>query len=94
MFFSSNRSKALWAAYRSLTWKEQEILGEAFGFCPSCHGLHVLEEGTVQRRRPLVPYEIAAYHQIASKATVRRTINKAVEKMREQMIASGWFTSE
>ncbi len=94
VFFSSNRSKALWDAYRSLTWKEQEILGEAFGFCPACHGLHELEDGTIQRRRPLALYEIAAYHQIASEATVRRTINKALEKMRKQLIASGWFTPE
>ncbi len=68
--------------------------GEAFGFCPACYGLHELEDGTVQRRRPLALYEIAAYHQIASEATVRRTINKALEKMRKQLTASGWFSSD
>ncbi len=94
VLFSSNRSKALWDAYRSLSWKEQEILAEAFGFCPACHGLHELENGFVRRRQPLALYEIAAYHQMTSEATVRRTINCALARMKKQLVASGWFTPE
>ena len=94
MFFASQRSKALWDAYQSLSWKEQEILAEAFGFCPACHGLHELENGCVQRRQPLALYEIAAYHQMTSEATVRRTIANAMEKMREQLLKSGWYGAE
>ena len=67
------------------------ILAEAFGFCPACHGLHELENGCLQCRKPLALYAIAAYQQMTSEATVRRVIHNALEKMRKQLIESGWF---
>ena len=94
VYFKERCSSALWDAYHALTAQEQEMVAAYLGFCPECGSSFRLEEGKLIPRRPMFFADIAAIHQMYEPRTAKRIIERALGKMREGLITSGWYTAE
>ena len=90
VFFKEQCSKALWDAYHALTAQEREMVAAYLGFCPECGSSFRLEEGKLIPRRPMFFADIAAIHQMYEPRTAKKIIDRALGKMREGLIESGW----
>ena len=90
VYFKTKRADALWRAYQSLSWQEQEMLAAYVGICPEC-GNSFLQEGDalVLRQRMFIK-DIAAVHQMYDPQTAKKIIDKALGKMRKRLLESGW----
>ena len=93
-FFRQQRTEELWEAFDALTKQEQEMLAAYLGFCLVCGSVFRLEEGKLIPRRPMFFADIAAIHQMYEPRTAKKIIDNALGKMRERLIASGWYTAE
>ena len=93
-FIQEQRDVVLWDAYRSLTPQEREMVAAYLGFCPECGSNFLIEDGAYIPRKPMFFADIAAIHQIYEPKTAKKIIDKALDKMREQLLESGWYGAE
>lgn len=94
VFIKEQRATALWDTYQSLTMQEQEMVAAYIGFCPECGSSFRLEQGKLVPQQPMFFADIAAIHQMYEPRTAKKIIDKALSKMRERLMESGWYTAE
>ena len=83
LFFQAYQMDALYDAFRGLDYREREMLGRHYGFCPECFSV-VDKAG---RPLPKEAYEdIMLDFGLSSPDTVEKTCKKALGKMRSSLI--------
>lgn len=75
----SEQSEALFSAFYSLTYREQEIIRSHLGFCPTCHST------TSPKFRPQTFQEIAIQNELTSAEAAENIYHKALIKMRASL---------
>ncbi len=94
VYFRTKLYKVLWEAYQSLTSQEKEMVAAYVGFCPECGNNFQAENGDLVLRQPMFIADIAAVHQMYDPQTAKKIIFQALDKMRERLMESGWYTPE
>ena len=83
LFFQAYQMNALYDAFRKLDYREREMLGRHYGFCPECFSV-VDEAG---RPLPKETYEdIMLDFGLSSPDTVEKTCKKALGKIRKALV--------
>ena len=83
LFFQAYQMNALYDAFRKLDYREREMLGRHYGFCPECFSV-VDKAG---RPLPKETYEdIMLDFGLSSPDTVEKTCKKALGKIRKALV--------
>ena len=83
LFFQAYQMNALYDAFRGLDYREREMLGRHYGFCPECFSV-VDKDG---RPLPKETYEdIMLDFGLSSPDTVEKICRKALGKMRRALV--------
>ena len=75
----SEQSEAIFSAFYSLTYREQEVIRSHLGFCPNCHSTKS------PKYRPQTFQEIAIQNELTSAEAAENIYHKAIAKMRKMM---------
>ena len=75
----SEQSEALFSAFYSLTYREQEVIRSHLGFCPNCHSTKS------PKFRPQTFQEIAIQNELTSVQAAENIYYKALAKMRTSL---------
>ena len=73
------QSEAIFSAFHSLTYREQEVIRSHLGFCPNCHS------ATSPKFRPQTFQEIAIQNELTSAQAAENIYHKALAKIKEAL---------
>jgi len=92
LYFRAVLYDALHQAYDSLTYREQRTVAKHLGFCDTCWSVRkaVLINGEIEYRpiKPMTFEEISHSASRKSDKASERTYNRALEKMKEQILSN------
>ena len=92
LYFRAMLYDALHQAYDSLTYREQRTIAKHLGFCDTCWSVRkaVLINGEIEYRpiKPMTFEEISHSASRRSDKASERTYNRALEKMKEQILSN------
>lgn len=77
------QSKAIFSAFYSLTYREQEVIRSHLGFCPNCHST------ASPKFKPQTFQEIAIQNELTSAQAAENIYHKAIAKMRKELKREG-----
>lgn len=91
LFFKSELYSCLWEAFDRLSYEEQSMLAQHFGFCLECKSVFYMDynesdEYGEPKRKPIPKMmytDTATDHEYSSANTVKRKCEKAIEKLRK-----------
>jgi DNA-directed RNA polymerase specialized sigma subunit len=76
----SEQSEAIFSAFYSLTYREQEVIRSHLGFCPTCHSTQSSEF------KPQTFQEIAIQNELTSAEATENIYSKALAKIKRRML--------
>ena len=79
ILIQSERSEALFSAFYSLTYREQEVIRSHLGFCPTCYST------TSSKFRPQTFQEIAIQNELTTAEAAENIYYKALGKMKVKL---------
>ena len=97
LFFKSELYSCLWEAFDKLSYEEQSMLAQHFGFCLNCKSVFYMdykdldEYGEPKKKQiPKMMYtDIATDHEYSSANTAKKICEKSIEKLKEMLESMG-----
>ena len=83
VLIQSERSEAIFSAFYSLTYREQEVIRSHLGFCPNCHSTRS------PKFRPQTFQEIAIQHELSSAQAAENIYHKALARIKARLKENG-----
>lgn len=91
LFFKSELYSHLWEAFDKLSYEEQSMLAQRFGFCLECKSIFYMDYKDLdecgEMEKKLIPKmmytDIATDHEYSSANTAKRICEKVIEKLKE-----------
>lgn len=94
MYEKSELYDRLWEAFDKLEYEERKMLSQRYGFCMDCRSVYYLDTDDLNEygepKKKLIPQmmytDIATDHEYSSANTAQKKCQKALDKMRQEII--------
>ena len=83
VLIQKEQSDAIFSAFYSLTYREQEVIRSHLGFCPTCHSTQS------PKFKPQTFQEIAIRNELTSAQATENIYHKAIAKMKSMLYKNG-----